>query len=303
MRITRRQFLGLLVFAGAGGAGIVLPAALGQSAGTARSTYLPLVSRGGPTPTNTATRVLPTATATSVQPTATATSVLPTATASNTVTPGDYLTFTDGYGGNILTAQDNLLNSSAPTLNEGAHANFEYSKSQNCLLRFNISAIPAHASCFSATLYMCKSYDVGDGGGLPTVTVYSVAEANKDWVEGTKSLEVAGLGESCWEALAADGSGGIQKPWAGGAYGCGIAGTDLEESPLGSLACGNVATHPAGTVYAISLSPSRVRGWFGATNSNYGILIKTVNGGDHWGQSDHLTHTYWPKLTVQYTVL
>lgn len=210
--------------------------------------------------------------------------------------------YVDGYGGDVQTYQDNLLNSSAPTFNLGAHSNFEYSPSQNCLLRFNLSAIQAGYECLSATLYMTKSYELGDGGGTPVVNVYSIAEANKDWQAGVSDLDLAEEDESCWNALAADGAGGVKTAWAGGANGCGISGTDYEATPIGSITIDDPELDPQGTEYAIELDADRVAGWFGAANTNYGIVIKTTGGGDHWGQSDNGTAAFRPKLVVYYKV-
>lgn len=213
---------------------------------------------------------------------------------------GDGTFYTDGYGGNIQSYNDNLLNSSAPTFNLGAHNNFEYSPGQNCLLRFNISAIPSGMPCVGATLYLYKSYNLGDGGGTPVCNVYSIAEANKDWQAGISDLDLAEEDESCWNALAADGAGGIKTAWAGGSNGCGVSGTDYEATPIGTITIDDPELDGLGTEYAIELDTDRIASWFGTTNTNYGIIIKTTGGGDHWGQSDQETATLRPKLVVEY---
>lgn len=219
------------------------------------------------------------------------------------------LTFTDGYGGNVFTAQDNLLNSNpgAQFYNLGQHENFEIANytgsapSQVALLRFNLSSIPAEAKVVSATLYLYKSYRQGDGGGTITAKVYSVTQMNRDWVAGRGDLEPSLPGESCWAAKACSGSNGTIAHWAGSA-GLGTAKVDYETPEMGSRTW-TPSDDPLGQEYAISLSAGRVACWFGQNNSNYGIVIKnTTAGSDHQGQSEHTNTTLRPKLVVRYTL-
>ncbi len=207
-------------------------------------------------------------------------------------------TFTDGYGGDVTTAKDAYLNSGNATFNYGTRDSFQASPA---LMGFDVQSIPADATCNSTTLYV-YAYNAGTSLAF-TQYVYSVAAANKDWIEGTKTGAQALAGESCWNALAADGAGGITTKWAGDAAGdggadagCSVSGTDFEAGVLGSYS-GN-RSDAAGTEYAVSLDTTRTAGWFGATNTNYGlrmtITVKLI------ASSDHATTGYRPKLVVVY---
>lgn len=207
-------------------------------------------------------------------------------------------TFTDGYNGDVFTAFDMQMSSSWPNNNGGGHANFQFETGQRGCLKFNLSSIPSGATCTSAKLYVYHSYATGDGPSI-TVNIYSIAAANADWVAGTKNIALAAAGESCWNARHADGSGGVTTAWAGSA-GCNTAGTDYESTAIGSFAFNGADA--IGTEYAIDLTPARVQGWFGAVNTNYGVIwIPSANSG-HVAQSSNATTAYRPKLVVTYTV-
>lgn len=207
-------------------------------------------------------------------------------------------TFTDGYGGDVFTALDMQMSSSWATYNGGAHVNFQFETGQRGCIRFNLSSIPATATCISAKLYLYHSYATGDGPAI-TVNIYSIAAANSDWTAGTKNIALAAAGESCWNARHADGSGGVTTAWAGSA-GCNTAGTDYESTAIGTFAFNGADA--IGTEYAIDLTPARVQGWFGAVNTNHGIIwIPSANSG-HVAQSSNTTTAYRPKLVVVYEV-
>lgn len=170
--------------------------------------------------------------------------------------------------------------------------------SQRALLAFDVASIPSTAVCNSATVTITRSpqSDVY----VYTQTIYSIAAANAAWVEGTKNGATAGAGESCWNALAADGAGGVTTAWAGSA-GLSTAGTDYEIGAIG-LYTGN-RNDAAGTQYTASLNIDRVAAWFGTPNSNYGMLfIPSGVGAGISASSDHATAAYRPKLTVEYTL-
>lgn len=217
--------------------------------------------------------------------------------------PSGVYTYVDGFGGDIASYDDNILNGSTEVsklLNLGVHPNVELSPTQNYILRFNLDAIPSGATCQSAKLYLYKSYPLGDGGGTINANVYSIAEANRAWRAGTGNLTLAASGSSCWNALAANGSSGTLTPWAGGAFGCGVSGTDYEPTSLAALTWTPV-DDPYGTEYLFNLTPSRISGWFGSgTNSNHGLILLTTGGGDHVGSADNATGTVRPKLVVEW---
>src|SRR5512139_3339433 len=87
------------------------------------------------------------------------------------------LTYTDGFGGDINTIQDQHMSSAWPTFNGGIHDAYEFNSAQNYMLMFNLSAIPAAAQCLSATLTLTHDRD-GETGGLANCAVYSVLVAN-----------------------------------------------------------------------------------------------------------------------------
>lgn len=209
-------------------------------------------------------------------------------------------TYTDGYGGDVFTAQDTLLNNAFPENNIGGHAELEINSAQPqvAIMRLNLSAIVAAAICLTAKLYLYKNGDASNTTN--TVSVYSIAAANAAWVEGTGDIRLAAAGEACYEALAADGAGGVTTAWAGTA-GLGTADTDYEMPAIGSMT-GNWSGDAVGTEYIIDLTAARIEGWFGASNTNYGLLLKSSNGALKVGSAENGTTGYRPKLVVTYAI-
>lgn len=206
------------------------------------------------------------------------------------------ITFVDGYGGDVNTAKDSQMSSSWPTFNGGGHANFQFATNQRSLIEFDLSSLPAGSTIISAKLHVYHSY-TAEGGGVITVTIYPIAVGNAGWNAGNNDISLADAGECCWDALAADGSGGVTTPWAGAA-GLAIAGTDYEATAIGSFAFDGGTD--IGTEYIIDLDTARVAGWCGASNTNYGlILIGSANSG-HIAQSNNATTGYRPKLVIVY---
>lgn len=205
-------------------------------------------------------------------------------------------TYTDGYGGDVNTACDLQIASGWPTYNGGAHANLSFESGQRSLIRFNLSSIPASATCVSAILYLVHSYSA-EGGGTVTIPVHSVSQANGDWIEGTKDIALASAGEPCWNAKEADGSGGVQEAWAGSA-GCSTSGTDYEATAIGQFVFNSGSD--IGTEFAVTLDADRVAGWFGSSNTNYGITFVQPSSAGHVGSSDNSNTAYRPKLVVLY---
>jgi hypothetical protein len=209
-------------------------------------------------------------------------------------------TYTDGYGGDTNTAQDTTIYSSEPTRSQGAWTALDvsFSGAGKALLRFDLSAIPTGSTCTAATLYLYH-YSVG-GASAWTINAYSVAQANAAWIEGG-SNNPAAAGEPCWNALAADGSGGVTTAWAGAA-GCSTSGTDYEATSLGSVS-GN-REDAAGTEYQLAFNAAglaRLEGWFGTPNTNYGLVLIADFNVSYFCSSDHATTGYRPKLVVEYT--
>ena len=209
--------------------------------------------------------------------------------------------FTDGYGGDVDSADDTTFRVwTDGSYNGGAHASFAPRGGvERCLLRFDLSSIPASATCISATLSFFHDQGAEAAPNPATGTINSVSLANSDWVAGNKDIAAASLGETCWNAKASDGAGGVSAAWAG-SVGCGTSGVDFEATAMGSYSVDPGAA--IGVETAITLDATRVHGWFGASNTNYGIIIFATNTSEiHWGQSDNVTPAYRPKLVVEYT--
>lgn len=197
--------------------------------------------------------------------------------------------YTDGSGGDVNTAQDVNLHSTAHTFNCGLHGAVQFGDYNYGLIMFNLSAIPAGSTVTDAKLYL----GLYEGGG--NANIYAVLAANGGWIEGTGDFDLALEGEPCWDAKEADGSGGVQTAWAGGSNGCGVVGTDISSDPIGTLAAGSSG------VFAVDLDTDTVQGWIGETNTNYGILIiPTTTSSNHIALSEYGTAEYRPKLVVEY---
>lgn len=209
-------------------------------------------------------------------------------------------TFTDGYQGDAETKIDTLLSAGWPIFNGGAHesADLDPFNPQRFLLRFDLSSIPSTYQCIDATLYLYRDQG-GEGGGICSGSVYSISSANSSWIEGTKNIALASAGEPTWNSLAADGNSGTSVAWAGSA-GLSTAGTDYETNSIGNYSF--LPSDPTGTEVAITLDPARIKGWFGASNTNYGIILITGGSNNaHVGSSDNATTGYRPKLVVHYS--
>ena len=205
-------------------------------------------------------------------------------------------TFTDGYGGDVQTYKDTKVRSDLPTRNYGVATTTSMASNDKPLCEFDLSSIPESATCDSATVYY---YQAGSAGAAAwTVSVYSIAIGNDAWIEGTQNNTQALAGEPCWNALAADGAGGVTTPWAGSA-GLLTSGIDYEASSIGSFS-GN-RSDANGTEYSTLLTAARIEGWFGASNTNHGILLTTTAWAGALGLSDHATPGYRPKLVVNWT--
>ena len=188
---------------------------------------------------------------------------------------------------------DTSVNSGGATYNYGVNVWLLNGSAYKGLIRFDLSSILASEQCLSAVLSL---FMASNGAAQAfTLTAYAVAIGNAAWIEGTKNGAQAGAGEPCWNALAANGSGGVTTAWAGSA-GLATAGTDYESGALGS-ASGN-RSDANGTEYAISLSRARIQKMFGGATYNYGLLIVPSAGCGGIGSSDNATAAYRPKLVV-----
>ncbi len=198
---------------------------------------------------------------------------------------------------NAAEGKDTFVASDLPTENFGAATSLTLNPTliRRSLIGFDLSAIPAGSVCVSANLHFY--HHTQDTNQPWTVTIHSIASGNAAWIEGTRVSGQALAGEPCWNALAANGSGGVTTPWAGSA-GLGTSGTDYEAAAIGSFS-GN-RSDAVGTEYIASLTAARVEGWFGNPNTNYGMLLVSDAGTGNMCSSDHAISAYRPKLVVTY---
>lgn len=188
--------------------------------------------------------------------------------------------------------KDTQVNSAAPAINYGARATLVSGVATKGLFQFDLGIIQPNTFCDRATVYFCQA--ASGVASAWTITVYSIAVGNNGWPEGTKDTLAGGAGDSCWNFRD---QGGAGTPWAGSA-GLSTVNTDYEAAALGNFS-GN-RSDANGTEYSTTLTATRVRGWFGTGNTNYGmVLIASANTGA-LASSDHGTAGWRPKLTVEY---
>ena len=212
-------------------------------------------------------------------------------------TSAEDFVFVDGYGGDVNTAQDNMLHSLYGSISFGGHNVYDVSTTRRFIQRFDLSSIPSDATSTSAQVHYYKT-----GPYVPnqevTCTLYSILEANAAWQPGTIYGGEATEGDSTWDALAADGSGGVQTPWAGSA-GLSTPGVDYDPNPIGSF---TIPYHASiEDEYIAELDTTRVQGWFGADNTNYGILMVCDGKAEYITTSEFSDTTRRPKLVVNYS--
>ena len=209
-------------------------------------------------------------------------------------------TFTDGYGGDTTTAKDTFIfNLGGNEANNfGIRTSIQASRNNSkTLMEFDFSSISADATCDSATLYLYGSNQL-PAEAYPCY-VWSMASGNAGWPEGNKDGTAGGAGDCCFDYY--DQESGSETSWAGSA-GLSTSGTDFEASSIGTWS--GDRSDAVGTEYSPALTAARVEGWFGASNTNYGIMLWANDASDRTQalcSSDHATTGYRPKLVVEYT--
>ena len=178
---------------------------------------------------------------------------------------------------------DTFLDANDSELNFGAHTDLhvhEWNESTTCLLRFDLSSIPASAQVLSAHLELWTEPD----GALETGTVrgYRVLE---DWDAGTLDY---GSGVANW----IDRKQGV--PWTTDGARAGSHGEDV----LFEFAPGQVDT-----AYEVQIPADVVQAWVQDPEQNHGVAFYSTggSGGTAWVSSS----LYWvdehrPLLTVVY---
>lgn len=183
--------------------------------------------------------------------------------------------------------KDNYLTIANTTFNAGTQVKIACDAGErHGVIEFDCSGIPGGSTCDSAVLSLW-SEDIRD---TLSFDIYSLHANVHDWTEGG----------SCWDnykALTAwPGSGGASTP-----------GTDYEaDASPPSIAYPASAADTeaqADLTSGNNLTAARIAGWFGAGNTNYGLLIGVTGATSvrDWHSSDATTAGYRPKLTIEYT--
>src|SRR3990167_347459 len=201
-------------------------------------------------------------------------------------------------GDDYIGVEDNRVDSNNDTYNNGIHPNgYTGDNGGGRTLReharYNFVDIPAGATCDSAVMSIYDTNWANRTADL-TITLYEIATANGNWVEGT-TMNAAEVGSPCWGFKIYN-----SVAWAGSA-GMSTAGTDYVNTSLGSA----VFTDGVSGYRTITLNASgktKLEDWFGDATNNGFILFGTGAGATwtEW-QSRQGTDGQRPYLTVGYT--
>lgn len=194
-------------------------------------------------------------------------------------------TLTDGYGGDVTTAKDATIFGGAPTTNYGSITTLKIVKEgsgsdiMRSLIEFDLSSVPAGSTCNSATLTL-RIITVEYYAGY--IDFHELLSGRDGWDEAQVTWNVYSTGNS----------------W--GTAGCSNTSTDRAAATIGQYT-GTITP----SAINVALSTTDVADWFGASNANYGMLIKGNTEPD-WervelASSDHATTGYRPVLVVDYT--
>jgi hypothetical protein len=206
---------------------------------------------------------------------------------------------TGGIVGGTVTvgaAADTWLNNGSPfTYNYGGGTFLGLNKPdvRKILFRFNLSSIPASATCTAAKITVTLTSTTY---GTRYFSAYEIAAANGDWVEGTAN-GTAETGSPCWNYKAYHAS--TPTAWAGSG-GLSTAGTDYVNTLIAqNSGAAASANNPIDIVFNAS-GLTVVKSWFGqSTNSGVVIWYDTgTNVGFH--SKEATTESYRPTLTVTY---
>jgi hypothetical protein len=164
------------------------------------------------------------------------------------------------------------------------------------LYRFNLSSIPAAATCTAAKLTLTSSGTSWGGAGR-WFYVYGISDANGDWVEGTAN-GTDETGSPCWYYKAYHPS--TPTDWAG-SDGLSTAGTDYVDTVIASYEITSSKTD--GQSYDVTFNAAGltvVKSWFGqSTNNGFFLYNTTINFAVY--AKEYSTESYRPTLTVTYS--
>jgi len=191
---------------------------------------------------------------------------------------------------------DTTIRRASATYNYGASVTLYSHNAYNgsSLHRFNLSTIPASATCTAAKLAVTASAIYYGATGRKFI-IYQIASANGDWVEGTAD-GAEETGSPCYSYKAFHAS--TPTNWAGSA-GLSSPGTDYVNTIIGELEVTD--TVAANTTVEIPFNASGlavIKSWFGES-TNSGILLRfAVASNIHSREAS--TESYRPTLTVTY---
>ncbi|MBU0486263.1 MAG: DNRLRE domain-containing protein, partial [Proteobacteria bacterium] len=191
--------------------------------------------------------------------------------------------------------KDTYLGYNGGTYNSGAATVIlQYGNWQRIgLLEFDLSSITSTATADSATLSLTNQ-DAETSSF--TWEIHELVSGNADWTEGsgTNWNSPAQSTESCrlYKHYNTD-------YWAANDQTTGFVAADTQSAILGSA---SQSSPLAGQTIQFDLTASDVQDWFGSSNQNYGMAIRTtIYDSNNFCSSDHGTVSYRPELVVNYT--
>ncbi|MFN0061592.1 MAG: hypothetical protein ACKVPX_03640 [Myxococcaceae bacterium] len=200
-----------------------------------------------------------------------------------------------------VDGRDTFLSFPGDETNHGASerlAGYSYFE-RAALIWFDLSAIPASATCVSADLtmrYMFLETDVTAGR---TWTVQELLASNAGWVEGVGNFGAGTLpGESdrLWRVSPS-------VPWTNGIPLSGFQAADADPSILATATV--LAIPQVGDTVYFTLPCATVERWFGSPTQNPGLVLtvdETALGlaAHYLASSDHVDPMFRPRFSVTY---
>lgn len=191
---------------------------------------------------------------------------------------------------------DVSLREAYPTRHYGLPISYQNNRN---LIRFDCSSIPSTATATAVSLLTTKETAMGTNSAV-TANFYSVASANSSWTA-TASTNSPTAGQSTWGYKHCYLDAELDVLWAG-SDGLGTSGTDYEATVLCSTTWNRAdEQYYQYTCTFNAAGITRIQGWFGATNTNYGLLFTQSSGVARPCASGNATASYRPVLTVTYT--
>lgn len=188
------------------------------------------------------------------------------------------------------SSKDTRTDSTKPTTNYGTNDYLAVKGTSGgyiSYIEFDCSSIPATATCDTAVLSLWSAES------LPNSNVYAIYSLHADVEAWTES----GLTWNKYNTI---------SNWPGSGGGS-TSGTDYESDaspPTIAYPNSSIDTEAqANLLSGSNLTAARIKGWFGASNTNYGLIIGVT--GDlvfrRWHSSDVGTAGYRPKIAITYT--